>query len=875
MKITTTFLVLLGLSFHTIGQEIRAYYTKIERGEKWEELSRTMGHTDVVVEVGNGQLVFWRGTSYLPVWETDQSEWPVDEIVERSGDGPSERPDATNSFSFVRIISSNDNEAVIHWRYLPQFERGNPKKGVNHLRFVDEYFTVRSNGHVTRKFKQGTDKVEDWLEDRNLIIHEFDLTARGIENKQVTKTVTDWKTNLNISRVKSDVQQDLVAKFTFDRAEGNHVIESVSGQFQEIAGHQTYWKAGISGSALGFDGYVSKVEMPIEETLSGSFTVESWVALGAYPFNWAPIIHQSKYGEKGFYLGVGPSGQLKLSIQANKWVEVVTKEALPIFKWTHIVATYNGSRIKIFIDGKPVRSKKVRGMFQASDQPLVIGLNTHEQVPGDPVRPDCDECHTPAIFGFDGLIDELSLIKKAITSEEVERRYQSSNISENLKKEPDLNSRQLPLGPTTGQFKAHYTRLKYYDTWDNLQRFGDHSDVVVEFEDLPTKFIFWRGMSYVPQVANAENQWYNNQFNESWDEGGSWGEPMSDKQSVRSHVRIIEDHSARKVIHWRYAQVQIDGTQQNYDEKSGWGDWSDWYYYIYPDGVASKRMIHWSWDDPLYHEWQESIGVMSPGQTPESLSDVHGETVYLDDMRSGNSYNWSKLSREENIPIQLEKDWEGRPLNIQVINYNSEFDPFTIGDFEGAECYGDADGKIAPYSQMVVYIHWPLGQLPTDGTRALQPDRGSSNGYTHLMFAGSHDSGEHWAERTLLEGMSDKSATELRPLAKSWLNAPLIANLQGVRTATYDKPQRAYVFEGYQDANEISFTLDANEESPVENACFVIKNWGDDNVSTVKVDKQIHTDFRQGNIIDTNGTRTLILYLKYSGSNQVDIQLSK
>ena len=26
----------------------------------------------------------------------------------------------------------------------------------------------------------------------------------------------------------------------------------------------------------------------------------------------------------------------------------------------------------------------------------------------------------------------------------------------------------------------------------------------------------------------------------------------------------------------------------NYDQETGWGDWADWYYYIYPDGVAVK-----------------------------------------------------------------------------------------------------------------------------------------------------------------------------------------------------------------------------------------------------------------------------------------------
>ncbi len=863
------------------AQEFYAYYTEINKGEVWEAMSRNTEHPDIVVKMGAGQLVFWRGKSYLPYWETKNGKWNVKEMIARSGDGPADRPDATNSFSFARVISSDDKEIVIHWRYLPHFKAGNPKKEVEHLNFVDEYYTIQPDGQVARSIKQGSDDVDVWLNDLNIINQTFRLTLEGIQEGETATptTASNMHTPVQGNPLK-EASLTPVMHLKFDEGVGDKTSESISGSKASIEGHKSYWKKGVSRTCLAFDGYVSKVELTGDLLADiNEFTVEAWVALGAYPFNWAPIIQQTDHGNSGFYFGVGPSGKLTLRMKAQKWNEVSTEMELPLRKWTHVAASIEEGVIRIYIDGKEVANQLVEGPFQSSEENLLIGFNNHKQIPGDPVRSDCEECHLPVLFGFDGLIDEVKVYDDILSSDKIKSEYELFKPSSDFADNPDLEKRVLPVGPSTGEFTANYTSLKYYETWDNLSRFGDHADVVVEFEDLPTRFIFWRGMSYVPQVVNAENQWYNNQFNESWDPGGSWGEPMSDKQSLRSHVRIIENTPARKVIHWRYAQVQINGTQQNYDEQIGWGDWSDWYYYIYPDGVACKRMVHWSGDDPSGHEWQESIGVMGPGQTPDNISDVYGETVFFDDYGVTKSYNWSdsELDPVDNIPARLETDWEKRPLKIQVVNYRSDFKPFTIGDFRGGECYGDADGMTAPYSNMVVYTHWPLGQLPTDGTRAFKPDRGSSNGYTHLMFKGDHQKGKNWAERVMMEGMSNKSAMELRPLAKSWLDAPKVKGLIGASGGEYDKAQRAYLFALSDVSNKLDFSIAASPKSPIENLCFVVKNWNSKQLAVVQKDnlELSAKHVRQGIARDTDGSRNLVVYVNYKSEEQVSFSLSK
>jgi hypothetical protein len=92
--------------------------------------------------------------------------------------------------------------------------------------------------------------------------------------------------------------------------------EQVSGDPYEITGLGRY-VPGVKGSAFKFDGFSSFIEgapeFEIEDeevVFPDQITVESWVALGAYPWNWAPILTIGKYKVTGFYFGVDPRGRI-------------------------------------------------------------------------------------------------------------------------------------------------------------------------------------------------------------------------------------------------------------------------------------------------------------------------------------------------------------------------------------------------------------------------------------------------------------------------------------------------------------------------------------------------------------------------------------
>ena len=139
MKLKRIFLLFFffQLSSNLFGEDFRAYYTKLNSGQEFEKYTRTGAYADAVVEVNGGQLIFWRASSYLPHWKTDQGSWYFDEIIERSGDGTDERPDRVNTYSHVRIAESGSDEGkiVVHWRYLPKFGSENPHNGLSPTRF--------------------------------------------------------------------------------------------------------------------------------------------------------------------------------------------------------------------------------------------------------------------------------------------------------------------------------------------------------------------------------------------------------------------------------------------------------------------------------------------------------------------------------------------------------------------------------------------------------------------------------------------------------------------------------------------------------------------------------------------------------------------
>ena len=890
------------------ASDFYAYYTKIDSDEPWEKYSLTAKHADLVVRMANGKTIFHLASSYLAEWTTNAGTWNFEEVIKRSGDGPNKRPDKNNIFSFVRLIENSTDSIVVHWRYFPNFYLGTHLQPIGgNVEFdgvVHEYFTFFPDGRVKRIIRKGTKKLNDWEDPANRTIQNIQLTENGIELLQTKiASLTRQPESKIDGEAISKISRPVKPAFTWKFDEGldnrsyeamDLTYESESGIPCNISGPKTVWKKGVSGTALAFDGYYSKVSAPNiklpEFGEDGGFTVEAWVSPGAYSIcRWTAITHQSEWeadvrdnifqmrnwgkmqlGEKlkkGYFLGIDEYGRpvVILAIE-NKPVIVTATEPIPLYQWSHVAFTYiDEGMLFLYVNGELTDFVNFSGHLTPSDKEFMIGKNDEsiDYVSQHVVR---TYSTFPSPLGFEGLIDEVNVYNEPLWHESIYASYGAS-LPEDLS--ADMQPRTLP-GETgyAKEFGANYSHLKYHDLWDNMWREPEHPDIVVKFDLMPTSVVFWRGCRS-PGWVTETNKWISDQSSELTD--WHWGneregaesccEHMSDYQARHSHVRIIENTDARVVIHWRYASVDVLYKHPNVCRNpEDWGVWTDEYLTIYPDGVGVRLVdIHGGLD--FYHAGEGgSIGfhdtqfLSEAGTKPEDNINPQSMTI---------------VSHKD---IVTELDWsESHPsgeFDAQAIwiNLKSDYKVFEVFP-PGTDIFVWAGGEKTSYSKYSAWNHYPVAQAPCDGRFCVAPDR-----LTHSALGAANNLTE--TGNMLLYGFTNQDAKSLIPLARSWNQAPEIINMKGCISKGYDKGQRAYIIDARDDW--VSFTLKASDTSPIVNPCFVIGEW--DNLASVYIqDRIIMTDnkVRQGLVRDTEGRLHLVVWIEMNSVQPVEIRFEK
>ena len=643
-----------------------------------------------------------------------------------------------------------------------------------------------------------------------------------------------------------------------------------------MPGHKTLWKKGVSGTALEFDGYNTVVTFPTKKApvvSGGSITLEGWFALGAYPWNWAPIVQQGD--DDGYFLGIDSHGYPGFMVKVKGLWEQLSVPHIPpytdanhlaLFRWYNMAGTYNNSdgMMRLYINGKEIACRLIgRGWVQTVNEDIRIGKSNILRKPTEGININTN---LPSEFGIDGLIDEVKIYNIALNSRQVTGSFANFNPGENIVNTPDMQRRKLPTATTNGQFKAVYTHLPYYETWENMFRFGDYADVVVGFDNLPTKLVFWRGVSYIPMMVNDSSQWFTNEFSETGFTKDAPGdcEPMSDKGCWDSHVRVIENSGARVVVHWRYRLTEPGHHWANYNDTTGWGDIADWDFYIYPDGVVSKIMRCYSSKPDTWYECDEQMVILSEGQHPESVVSKAPVMTLVDSTGRATDYDWNP-----NPPDPLFKG-----QMIQKIYLTGQYDPFTIQNFNNGDIY---KGGLIWYSVFPSWNHWPTAQINSSGRNASFTDRAAHSSISHLYWPVSlQQRGKiSFDEKILLEGMTYQTATSLTTLARSWLKSPEVIKISGGKSHGYNQSHRAYEFTSRE--AQLSFQISASDKNPINNLCFEIKNWGNSPLASLKINGvtwQKGPDFRHGKVIYTDGTYTMIIWVGLKAASLQNFEIA-
>ncbi|MHC4343365.1 MAG: LamG domain-containing protein [Planctomycetota bacterium] len=627
----------------------------------------------------------------------------------------------------------------------------------------------------------------------------------------------------------SAADEGLVAWWKFDEGSGRTGVDSISGLQDTIKGNFRYIE-GVSGSAIKSDGFTTRVIRKAADVprLTDEFTVEAWIAPQAYPWNWCAIVNQEKEHQAGYFLGIDVIGHVGLHLAIDgKWYECTSEDTVPFMeKWSHIAGTFDKEAgISVYIDGKVAGKLPVKGnLASTGDIELQIGRNQQDMMM-DPellVRP---RVNFPLSYSFDGIIDELKIYDRALSASQIEQAYKATKP----KGRPPLKWRKLPevaSGPS--RFGAVYCKLKFYPEWDALWRVHEHPDIVVSFDEGPYKMVFWRGTNYNMNLVTEDGKWVGDQSAERGG-GGTIGccEHMSDKQCRYAHVRIIENHDARVVVHWRYALCDVLYKIARENRVTGWGAWADEYYYIYPDGVAVRYFqVHGLNGCSI----TEPAALNNPGEKAED--NLHVDALTTANMKGEiRSHSWDPWPSSGGTAAPFTNALPN--ANISVVNFKSVSKPYYVYE-PGTRIipYGGGIKEVrTEYSKFPTWNHWPVSLDPSDGHYPVVADRVTSSAVTSPEPP-MKPRGDGSVEGRFIMGLTDKPIEKLSPLARSWLQpAKLKIISKGFHSEGYSRDQRAFLLsrKAGKEAG-VEFELAASEESPVVNPAFVIKNWGEADV---------------------------------------------
>jgi len=208
----------------------------------------------------------------------------------------------------------------------------------------------------------------------------------------------------------------LVAWWKLDDGSGTTAVDSGGNGFDGTLVGDTSWVDGIAAGALVFDGdgdYVNVGKDPAFD-ITRQITISAWIKVEAFDRDWQTIIAKGDSAwrlQRNWNNNTLEFAGSGLVIPGTRWGAIFGTADVNDGRWHHVVGTYDGSKICIYVDGQLDASSTASGTIRVNDQPVYIGENSEQ-----------------SNRFWNGLIDDVRIYSYALKTEEIAEITQNAAI---------------------------------------------------------------------------------------------------------------------------------------------------------------------------------------------------------------------------------------------------------------------------------------------------------------------------------------------------------------------------------------------------------------------------------------------------------------
>jgi hypothetical protein len=202
----------------------------------------------------------------------------------------------------------------------------------------------------------------------------------------------------------------LIGWWKFDETEGTTAQDSSGNNHNGTLVGNAKWTQGKIGGAIDLDGKSGFVQIADKSAfdIAGQITVACWANIRSVPVEYAAIVTK---GDDAWRLSTAQQ-QRKFHCSVNNYSNIVLEGSTEVAanEWHHAAMVYDGSELRIYVDGKLDAAKPWNGGIAANDFDVLIGENAQQK----------------GRF-FDGLIDEVRIYNYALKENDIMALYNESS----------------------------------------------------------------------------------------------------------------------------------------------------------------------------------------------------------------------------------------------------------------------------------------------------------------------------------------------------------------------------------------------------------------------------------------------------------------